>query len=104
MVTAGGGSGLVWGRAELRALDASDQVASWSRRAARPFLLGAVIVACLAVRHDLAGLILGFGLVLLALASALAAPDRRGVMERLLGLRDVTWGQVPAPSDAPVTT
>lgn len=104
MVTAGGGSGLVWAWAELRALDSGDQVASWPRRAARPFLLGAVVVAFLAIRHDLVGLVLGVGLVLLALGSVLAAPDRRGAMERLLGLRDVAWGQVPAPADAPLTT
>ena len=39
-----------------------------------------------------------------ALGTALAAADRRGVMERVLGLRDVAYGQVPAPDDHPVTT
>lgn len=103
MATAGGGSGLVWSWAELRVLDGSGEVAAWPRRAARPFLLSGVLVACLAVRHDGLGLAIGVGVVLIALASSVAASDRRGVVEKLLGIRDVAWGQVPAPDDHPVT-
>ena len=97
MVTAGGGgSGLMWRWAELRVQLASGAPAPWVRRALRPFLLGAAVLGCLAVRHDSGGLLLGLALVALALGTSLAAPDRRGVMERLLGLRDVAYGQVPA--------
>ncbi len=104
MITAGGGSGLVWRWAELRVLDGSGAVASWGRRALRPMLLGAVVLAALAVRHDAGGALIGIALVGTALGTALAAADRRGVMERVLGLRDVAYGQVPAPDDHPVTT
>lgn len=103
MATAGGGSGLVWAWAELRVVDGSGEVAAWPRRAARPALLALVLLACLSIRHDGLGLALGVGFVLLALVSSLAAADRRGVVEKLLGIRDVAWGQVPAPDDHPVT-
>jgi hypothetical protein len=62
-----------------------------------------VLLGFLAIRHDGLGLALGVGLVLLALVSSLVAADRRGVVEKLLGIRDVAWGQVPAPDDHPVT-
>ena len=104
MITAGGGSGLVWRWAELRVLDRSGADAGWVRRASRPLVLGAAVLACLSLLHDMTGLVLGIGLVVGALGTALLAPDRRGVVERLLGLRDVAWGQVPAPADHPVTT
>lgn len=104
MVTAGGGgSGLVWKWAELRVQLASGAPAPWLRRALRPFLLGAAVIGCLALRHDSGGLLLGLVLVAIALGTSLAAADRRGVLERLLGLRDVAYGQVPAP-DAAATT
>lgn len=97
MVTAGGGgSGLMWRWAELRVQRVSGAPAPWIRRALRPFLLGAAVLACLAIRHDDGGLLLGVLLVAVALGTSLAAPDRRGVMERLLGLRDVAYGQVAA--------
>ena len=105
MVTAGGGgSGLVWRWAELRVQLVSGGQAPWVRRALRPFLLGAAVLGCLAVRHDNGGLLLGLVLVAIALGTSLAASDRRGVMERLLGLRDVAYGQVPAHEDTPVTS
>lgn len=104
MITAGGGSGLVWRWAELRVLDGSGAPASWPRRALRPLLLGAAFIGCLAVRHDTGGFALGLVLVAIALGTSLAAADRRGVLERMLGLRDVAWGQVPAPEDHPVTS
>ncbi|MFC6237085.1 hypothetical protein [Longivirga aurantiaca] len=104
MITAGGGSGLVWKWAELRVLDGTGAVASWPRRALRPLVLGVVVLAVLAVRHDTGGALIGIALVGVALGTSLAAADRRGVMERALGLRDVTYGQVPAPDDHPVTT
>jgi hypothetical protein len=103
MATAGRGSGGVWAWADLRVLDGRGEVAGWPRRSARPLLLSAVVIASMAIRHDLLGVVLGVGLVLLALVSSLAATDRRGVVERLLGIRDVAWGQVPAPDDVPTT-
>ncbi len=96
MVTAGPRSGLVWKWAELSVVDASGRELGYLRRASRPALLSGVVLAVLAVRHDTGGLLIGVALVLLALATTLYDSERRGVVERLLRLRDVTWGLVPA--------
>jgi hypothetical protein len=101
MVTAGPGSGLVWKWAELSVVDASGRELGWLRRATRPGLLSAVVLAALAVRHDSGGLLIGVGLVLIALATSLVDRERRGVVEKLLGLRDVTWGLVPVEDKQP---
>jgi hypothetical protein len=50
----------------------------------------------MALLHENGGLIVGLLIVGAALATSLLAADRRGVVERLMGLRDVAWGQVPA--------
>jgi len=99
-VTAGGGSGVVWHWAELRVIDGTGTQLSWARRALRPALVSAVVLACMAVLHENGGLLLGLSLVGIALATSLLAADRRGVVERALGLRDVAYGQVPAPDAA----
>ena len=95
MVTAGPRSGLVWAWAELSVVDGAGRELGYVRRASRPALVSGVALAALAVRHDPGGLLIGAALVLLALATSLLDAERRGVAERLLRLRDVTWGLVP---------
>ena len=96
MVTAGPGSGMVWKWAELRVVDPAGRELGYLRRATRPALLSGVVLAVMSVRHDSGGLLIGVALVLVALATALLDDARRGVVEKLLGLRDVTFGLVPA--------
>lgn len=95
-ITAGGGSGAVWHWAELRVVDSAGTQVRWLRRALRPGLLSAVVLGSMALLHENGGLIVGLLIVGAALATSLLAADRRGVVERLMGLRDVAWGQVPA--------
>ena len=96
-VTAGGGSGVVWHWAEMRVVDGSGTQVSWLRRALRPGLLSALVLGSMAVLHENGGLLVGLLFVAVALVTSLLAADRRGVMEKVLGLRDVAYGQVPAP-------
>jgi len=91
-ITRGAPGGIAWKVAELRVETADGQSAGAVRAALRPVLLAAVLIGAAMVTHALLASVLVLALVA---ASALLPPDRRGILEHLLGLRDTTSRLVP---------